>query len=127
AAWEPRRAEALARFIVAFQTISDYLDNLCDRTGCFDLARFRALHRALEEAVDLGSEPRSDYYAGRPYAGLPGAGSGEAPGGAEPDGGYLRSLVDACRSQVATFPGWAQVEGEVRRLVGLYVDLQVYK
>ena len=130
AAWEPRQAEPLARFIVAFQTISDYLDNLCDRTGCLDPARFRRLHRALEDAVDLRSEPWGDYYAAGPGAGSdggPGAGSDGDPGGGEPDGGYLRALVDTCRSQLETFPGWARVEGEVRRLVGLYVDLQVYK
>lgn len=127
AAWEPRRAEALARFIVAFQTISDYLDNLCDRTGCLDPARFRRLHRALEDAVDLRGAPRGDYYGGSCRADRSSAGSSRDPAGGEPDGGYLRALVEVCRSQIETFPGWAQVEGEVRRLVGLYVDLQVYK
>ncbi|CEO87370.1 conserved hypothetical protein [Syntrophaceticus schinkii] len=39
-------------FIVALQTISDYLDNLCDRAGCLDMAAFRRLHLAFTDALE---------------------------------------------------------------------------
>jgi hypothetical protein len=41
-------------FIVALQTISDYLDNLCDRAGCLDMAAFRRLHLAFTDALEPG-------------------------------------------------------------------------
>ena len=42
----------LVSFIVALQTISDYLDNLCDRVEGADEAGMRMLHRAMLSAVD---------------------------------------------------------------------------
>lgn len=41
------------KFIVAFQTISDYLDNLCDRVEVNDEQAFRQLHLAITDALDL--------------------------------------------------------------------------
>ncbi|WP_156112710.1 DUF2600 family protein, partial [Halobacillus sp. BBL2006] len=35
------------RFIVAYQTISDYLDNLCDRSTSMDPTDFRMLHQSM--------------------------------------------------------------------------------
>lgn len=54
--------KAMVDFIVAFQTISDYLDNLCDRVDCADEKSFRRLHQAMEEALKP-QLPISDYYA----------------------------------------------------------------
>jgi hypothetical protein len=45
----------LLSFIVAFQTISDYLDNLCDRAQCLDGESFKQLHIALADAVSLNT------------------------------------------------------------------------
>ena len=43
--------EPLLRAIVSLQTISDYLDNLCDRMGFGDEQAFRNLHQAMLDAV----------------------------------------------------------------------------
>lgn len=101
----------LIPLIVAFQTISDYLDNLCDRSTSMDGDDFRQLHRAMLDAVRPEAEP-ADYYALHPE---------------KDDGGYLQQLVAQCRNQVSALPGYARVKPHVVRLVGLYCDLQVYK
>jgi len=44
------------RFIVAYQTISDYLDNLCDRSTSSDPADFRALHESMLHALTPGGQ-----------------------------------------------------------------------
>ena len=101
----PRR-EGLVRLIVAFQTISDYLDNLCDRAGSLDPEVFRRLHRAMADAV--GPELTGPYDD-------------------RDDGGYLEALVDTCRQAIAELPGYAAVAPHVAELVRLYSDLQVHK
>ena len=47
------------RFIVAYQTISDYLDNLCDRSTSLDPKDFSALHEAMKDALTIESRLRS--------------------------------------------------------------------
>jgi len=101
----------LIPLIVAFQTISDYLDNLCDRSTSMDPDDFRRLHQSMLDAVDP-AEPLHDYYAFRPE---------------KEDGGYLNELVKTCQASLKLLPSYAQVAGPVRELVGLYCDLQVYK
>ncbi|MDF2668198.1 MAG: putative cytoplasmic protein [Paenibacillus sp.] len=54
----------LIPLIVAFQTISDYLDNLCDRSTSLDPEDFRRLHQSMLDAVNP-SAPLQDYYAFR--------------------------------------------------------------
>jgi len=105
-----RRGDLVA-LIVALQTISDYLDNLCDRSTSLDPDDFRLLHRAMLDAVDPEAET-TDYYAHRAE---------------REDGGYLAALVAACQSVVRRLPGYAVVRPHVARLAGLYADLQVYK
>lgn len=113
----PRRREAaLVRFIVALQTISDYLDNLCDRGDCEDLKAYRHLHNAMLDAVD-SSRPMADYYRYYPVQ------CDGPPGGP----GYLEQLVATCRQVTSSLPGMARVLPRVRELIGLYNDLQVYK
>lgn len=101
----------LVRLIVALQTISDYLDNLCDRAGCQDEAAFRDLHQAMLCAVDPAA-PLDDFYARYPLRG---------------DGGYLQALVEDCRTVLRTLPSYPAARSEVLHLTGLYADLQVYK
>lgn len=101
----------LIPLIVAFQTISDYLDNLCDRSTSMDGRDFRQLHCAMLDAVQPDNEP-ADYYAFHPE---------------KEDGGYLRALVTACRQAIGALPAYGKVKPTVVRLVGLYGDLQVYK
>ncbi|MEL7567637.1 MAG: tetraprenyl-beta-curcumene synthase family protein [Dehalobacterium sp.] len=103
--------EVMIRFIVAFQTISDFLDNLCDRTGYEDEKSFRQLHRAMHEALqpDLSL---SDYYAYYPY---------------KNDGGYLKALVEECRRSLNALPLYHMVQEDALALVSLYCDLQCLK
>ena len=42
----------LIPLIVCLQTISDYLDNLCDRSTSLDAGDFRLLHQSMLDAVD---------------------------------------------------------------------------
>lgn len=109
------RQESLVQFIVALQTISDYLDNLCDRAGCLDVEAFKQLHFSMLDAVSLNGQeiiPSANYYALYPYRN---------------DGGYLVNLVVACRAELAKFPSYQLVEEHVLKLVQLYNNLQAYK
>ncbi|MGG1518377.1 tetraprenyl-beta-curcumene synthase family protein [Paenibacillus oryzisoli] len=101
----------LIPLIVAFQTISDYLDNLCDRSTSLDPQDFRQLHQSMLDAVDP-AKPIHDYYAYREE---------------KEDGGYLTDLVRKCQICIAQMPSYAKVADQVREFVGLYCDLQVYK
>ena len=109
--YNPRYLQQLISFIVSFQTISDYLDNLCDRTGVIDEDAFRLLHQSLLLAVQP-KKKQFDYYHSYPL---------------QKDGSYLQSLVSECQLQVQQFPSYPQVREEVLGLVSLYCDLQVYK
>ena len=99
------------RLVVALQTISDYLDNLCDRAGIADETAFRQLHLAMTDALDP-ERPLHDYYAAYPY---------------KDDGGYLSALVMACRAEVAKLPAYHLVKQEALRQASLYSKLQTYK
>ncbi len=101
----------LVRFITALQTISDYLDNLCDRVGIYDEKTFRTLHYAMLDAVCPKASIR-DYYRYYPHT---------------HDGGYLETLVKCCQDALENIPAYPLVQGEVVRFVKLYCDLQVYK
>lgn len=106
----PKRRD-LMRLITAYQTISDYLDNLCDRSTSMCADDFRALHQAMIDAADPQAELH-DYYRFRSET---------------EDGGYLNSLVLACQSILRKLPSYSVVQPYVLKLVGLYTDLQVYK
>ncbi|WP_276352745.1 tetraprenyl-beta-curcumene synthase family protein [Cohnella caldifontis] len=111
AAARPDRLDELIPLIVALQTISDYLDNLCDRSTSLDADDFRLLHRSMLDAVTPGA-PLTDYYALRSE---------------REDGGYLHALVRRCQDAIIRLPAYGRVQQHVRDLVGLYGDLQVYK
>ncbi|OZB96754.1 tetraprenyl-beta-curcumene synthase family protein [Paenibacillus sp. XY044] len=101
----------LTKLIVAYQTISDYLDNLCDRSTSMDAEDFRLLHQSMLDAIDPAAEP-VNYYALRQE---------------QNDGGYLHGLVTTCQSCIRQLPGYAAAMPFIRDLAGLYTDLQVYK
>lgn len=107
----PPASLSLVPVIVAVQTISDYLDNLCDRTGVVDEACFRRLHAAFQDALSPGARPRN-YYAGYPWS---------------DDGGYLASLVRTAQDWLAAMPSYWTVQEPVRVLSGRYVEMQVAK
>jgi tetraprenyl-beta-curcumene synthase len=106
----PRR-EVLIRLIVAYQTISDYLDNLCDRSTSLDPDDFRLLHQSMLDAVDPEAGTRN-YYKLR---------------NEQEDAGYLENLVRTCQSCLRELPSYGEVQPQVTKLASLYGDLQVYK
>ncbi len=108
---DPPRSRQLIPVIVALQTISDYLDNLCDRAGILDEDAFATLHQAMMEAVDPRL-PLSDHYQHYPLQG---------------DGGYLESLVRQCREGISGLPSYHVVRSMIRSQVELYSGLQVRK
>lgn len=99
------------RFIVAFQTISDYLDNLCDRSTSQDPEDFRALHESMLHALTPDA-PLTAYYRFRRE---------------QNDGGYLAGLVQTCREVLSRLANYNQGAANLRKLVDLYTDLQVNK
>jgi tetraprenyl-beta-curcumene synthase len=98
-------------FIVAYQTISDYLDNLTDRLSVRDAQAFAQLHLAMSEALTPGQE-LSDYYRYYPF---------------RDDGGYLNKLVLFCQDFIASLPGFPRIHAVQLRLTDRYAKLQTYK
>lgn len=103
--------QVLIPLIVAFQTISDYLDNLCDRSTSLDPEDFRLLHQSMLDAVQPEGQ-LADYYALREE---------------QDDGGYLHALVKQCRTCISQLPGYESVRHELVPLVRMYTELQIYK
>lgn len=103
--------DELIRLIVAYQTISDYLDNLCDRSTSLGAQNFDRLHQAMRDAVS-GSFSPVDYYEFNTE---------------KDDGGYLKALVAACHTEIGRLPGYPLVQADAYELASLYCDLQVHK
>lgn len=101
----------LIELITAYQTICDYLDNLCDRADCLDGRAFRRLHAALLDALQPQQE-KANYYEYYPY---------------HNDGGYLDGLITVCRLCLTQLSGYEQVQADILELVGYYIELQVKK
>ncbi|HEY5528081.1 MAG TPA: tetraprenyl-beta-curcumene synthase family protein [Thermoleophilia bacterium] len=105
-----RYREAI-RFIVAYQTISDYLDNLCDRGTSLDPDDFRLLHSSMRHALTPGAK-LDDYYRLRDE---------------RDDGGYLAGLVMTCQEVLAGLPAYKLIAPHLVELADYYCALQVYK
>jgi tetraprenyl-beta-curcumene synthase len=101
----------MVHFIASYQTISDYLDNLCDRAEVVDERAFRQLHTAMTDAL-MPTDIFNNYYQYYPY---------------KDDGGYLNFLVKECKKYTANLPSYEVVREKILFLAGLYSDLQVYK
>jgi tetraprenyl-beta-curcumene synthase len=99
------------RFIVAYQTISDYLDNLCDRSTSLNPVDFAALHESMEDALSIDGELR-DYYRERDD---------------KDDGGYLVDLVLTCRSELKGLKNYEVIAPYLFELSRYYRDLQIHK
>ncbi len=99
------------RFIVAYQTISDYLDNLCDRSTSMDPDDFRILHTSMRHALTPGAIA-DDYYRLRDE---------------RDDGGYLASLVKTCQDVLASMPAYRRIAPALHELCDYYCNLQVFK
>jgi tetraprenyl-beta-curcumene synthase len=104
------RKDEVISFIVAYQTISDYLDNLCDRSTSLDPADFRALHESMMDALTPGES--HDYYRNRQDS---------------DDGGYLAALVKTCQDFLVTLPSLSAIQPNLYELASFYCDLQVHK
>ncbi len=104
------RAEAI-QFIVAYQTMSDYLDNLVDSLEIQDELAFSQLHLAMQEALNPEAVA-SDYYLYYPY---------------REDGGYLEQLVKTCQESLKKLLSYKIVQEEAIKLAKLYSHLQTYK
>jgi tetraprenyl-beta-curcumene synthase len=109
--YAPQQWHRLLTLIVALQTMSDYLDNLCDRVEGAGEESYRNLHRAMMAAVDPFAA-REDWYKHYPH---------------RDDGGYLDALVAACARVVVFLPGFRDVREDIAGLTALYSELQVLK
>lgn len=105
------KADEVIRFIVAYQTISDYLDNLCDRSTSLDPLDFRALHESMFHALTPDAN-HTDYYRFRQE---------------KDDGGYLCALVETCQDFLKSLSEYKVIASTLHELAGYYCDLQVHK
>jgi tetraprenyl-beta-curcumene synthase len=101
------RAE-LARSLVAYQLMLDYLDGLSERSTPDPLANGLCLHRAFEVALDPDA-PHADYYAHAP---------------ASEDGGYLLELIETCRAPLRELPSYEAARGALLRQARLCCESQ---
>jgi tetraprenyl-beta-curcumene synthase len=99
------------RFIVAYQTISDYLDNLCDRSTSLDPVDFAALHESMKDALSLQPELKN-YYRYRQD---------------QDDGGYLNELGTVCRTVLEDMVHYDKIKCYLEELCEYYCDLQIHK
>ncbi|WZL73179.1 tetraprenyl-beta-curcumene synthase family protein [Clostridiaceae bacterium 35-E11] len=99
------------KFIVALQTISDYLDNLCDRVGVEDEKAFLQLHLAITDALHPSND-FADYYQYYPH---------------KEDGQYLYTLVSTCKGYIRTLSSFHLVQKEIFSLGKLYGEMQSLK
>jgi tetraprenyl-beta-curcumene synthase len=104
------RSEVI-KFIVAYQTISDYLDNLCDRSTSLDPGDFQALHQSMLHALTPEALPEN-YYRLREE---------------QDDGGYLTELVQTCQDVLRQLPNYGLIKDSLHELAHYYCDLQVHK
>lgn len=103
--------ESAVKFIVAYQTISDYLDNLCDRSTSLDPKDFAALHEAMSHALTVGAE-HNEYYRYRNEWN---------------DNGYLQELVETCQNVLLNHPRYFMIKEHLLDLCEYYCDLQIHK
>ncbi|WP_308418968.1 tetraprenyl-beta-curcumene synthase family protein [Virgibacillus oceani] len=106
-----KRWRDAVRFIVAFQTISDYLDNLCDRSTSLDPSDFRLLHQSMVDALSPENGV-GNYYALRED---------------QDDDGYLVELVKTAQHTLRYLHGLSYIQDHIVSLNALYNDLQVHK
>jgi tetraprenyl-beta-curcumene synthase len=94
-----RRDHNLVRALVAYQVLLDYLDTTSERPSKDQLANGVHLHRALTDALDP-SRPLSDHYRHHRW---------------QDDGGYVRALIQACRTACLALPSYHRVRSEALR------------
>jgi tetraprenyl-beta-curcumene synthase len=95
----PQHRTALARSLVSYQLMLDYLDGVSERPSDDPLANGLCLHRAFEVALDPGAT-HHDYYA---------------HAAAHDDGGYLVALIESCRAPLRELPSYSAARGTLLR------------
>lgn len=103
----PLRAK-LARSLVAYQLMLDYLDGVSERPCPDPIASGLCLHRAFEVALDPAAE-HADYY--------------ELVPGRE-DGGYLSELIETVRAPLRELPSYAAAREPLLRQARLCGESQ---
>lgn len=98
------------QFIVAYQTMSDYLDNLCDRSTSLDPDDFAMLHRSMTEALQPGAV-KSDYYLMRLE---------------QRESVFLNELVSTCQGVMNSIHANG-LNNCLMHLNELYCNLQIHK
>lgn len=98
----------VARSLVAYQLMLDYLDCVSERPSEDPIENGTRLHCAFEVALDPDAA-HVDYYA-------------LAPRG--DDGGYLIALIEACRTPLRTLPSFAAVRDPLLRQARLCCESQ---
>lgn len=105
----PRAYRArVIRAVVAFQTTYDFVDTLAEQPSHNPVANGRQLHLALLRALDPGSE-HPDYYAHSMRG---------------PDNGYIRALVQTCRTALLSLPSYTTVVQPVLHAASTIVAYQ---
>jgi tetraprenyl-beta-curcumene synthase len=89
-----RRDRNLLRSLIAYEIIWDFLDSVNERGADAGTRNGRQLHRALEDALDPGAK-LCDYYRHHPW---------------QNDNGYLRALVETCRTCCSRLPSYGRVQ-----------------
>jgi tetraprenyl-beta-curcumene synthase len=98
----------LARSLVAYQLMLDYLDCVSERPAGDPLGNGACLHRAFEVALDPAAA-HADYYELAPCA---------------DDGGYLVALIEACRAPLRRLPSLPVVQDRLLRQARLCRESQ---
>jgi len=106
-----RQYRQAIKFIVAYQTISDYLDNLCDRSTSLDPKDFAALHESMKDALTIGATSKN-YYRLRKD---------------QDDANYLNDLAETCRSVLREVQHYPLIKDYLLELCDYYCDLQIHK
>ena len=96
--------------IVALQTISDYLDNLCDRMNVYDDQTFMRLHESFLDALEPTASVK-DYYSLYPLK----------------ETIYLPSLVYECQNAISNMPLYELNKPKILELASYYCKLQALK
>jgi tetraprenyl-beta-curcumene synthase len=99
---------AVARSLVSYQLMLDYLDGVSERPSADPMANGLRLHRAFEVALDPDAE-HDDYYFHAP---------------AREDGGYLCELIETCRAPLSGLPGYPAARGRLLRQALLCCESQ---
>jgi tetraprenyl-beta-curcumene synthase len=99
------------KFIVAYQTISDYLDNLCDRSTSQNPDDFAALHESMTDALVLSAD-KKNYYRLRAD---------------QDDDNYLHDLSETCRSVLREIKHYDGIKEYLLELCQYYCELQIHK